>query len=158
MGDIADFEFGQTVELQDGRIAVVRFVGDTHFAPGDWVGVELDDDSGKNDGAVQGQRYFDCPPGRGMFVRPTVAVIIDQPTPKPIKKPVPPPNGGIAKPRAPSTSNSLGGVRRQSVIDPTAKRRSINAASPTPASRPSTTARALRVCAIHSLLMSLTSL
>ncbi len=50
MGELSDFEPGQTVELSDGRTATVRFAGNTHFAAGDWIGVELDDASGKNDG------------------------------------------------------------------------------------------------------------
>ena len=50
--------------------ATVRFVGLTSFATGLWVGVELDGGGGKNDGEVAGHRYFSCPPGRGLFVRP----------------------------------------------------------------------------------------
>jgi dynactin 1 len=60
---------GQTVELNDGRHAIVRFVGATGFAPGEWVGVELDEASGKNDGSVKGERYFDCDTNHGMFLR-----------------------------------------------------------------------------------------
>ncbi len=37
---------------------------------GDWVGVELDEDNGKNDGVVKGTRYFSCPQNRGLFARP----------------------------------------------------------------------------------------
>ena len=61
---------GRKVQLGDGREAVIRFAGQTSFAPGIWVGVELDDASGKNDGTVQGEQYFECPMGYGMFVRP----------------------------------------------------------------------------------------
>ncbi|KAL1842302.1 hypothetical protein VTJ49DRAFT_5583 [Mycothermus thermophilus] len=61
---------GQQVLLNDGREGTVRFVGATQFAPGIWVGVELPDATGKNDGAVQGTRYFECPPTHGIFVRP----------------------------------------------------------------------------------------
>src|SRR5438552_79894 len=76
-----ELKVGQTVELSDGRVGIVRYVGQPHFAPGDWVGVELEDDSGKNDGSVQGERYFDCPMGRGMFLRPAAIAIISQPAP-----------------------------------------------------------------------------
>ena len=60
---MSELAVGQTVQLNDGRIATVRFVGQTRFAPDDWVGVELEDDSGKNDGSVKGDRYFDCEMG-----------------------------------------------------------------------------------------------
>lgn len=68
---MVDFAPGQVVRLLDGRVATIRFVGTTQFAPGEWIGVELDDATGKNDGSVQGERYFECEPGYGMFIRPT---------------------------------------------------------------------------------------
>ena len=141
MCDLSDFQLGQTVELQDSRVATVRFVGSAHFAAGDWVGVELDDASGKNDGAVQGERYFDCEPGHGMFVRPGVTRIIDQPTPKPAGRA----NGTVTKSRP--SSMVAGGLRRQSVLDPaTRKRQSINAGSPTPGAKAGPSSRLLAVC------------
>lgn len=71
---------GTRVQYSDGRQGIVRFTGTTHFSTGHWIGIELDDDSGKNDGTVQGQRYFVCPPQRGMFVRPdTLTRTLDQP-------------------------------------------------------------------------------
>lgn len=58
---------GQIIQLGDGRRGTIRFAGPTLFAPGEWVGVELASATGKNDGSVQGERYFDCPMGHGMF-------------------------------------------------------------------------------------------
>lgn len=46
-----------------------RWVGPTHFSDGIWIGVELDTPDGRNDGEVQGTRYFNCTPGHGVFVR-----------------------------------------------------------------------------------------
>jgi len=140
MGDPSNFEVGQTVELQDGRIATVRYVGNAHFAAGDWIGVELDDISGKNDGSVQGQRYFDCEPGKGMFLRPAVATVIDQPTPRPIKKS----NGVAVKSR--QLVAGIGALRRQSVLDSSVhKRQSVNRGSPTPIARSTNSSLLLRV-------------
>lgn len=144
MGELSDFAVGQTVELQDGRIAIVRFVGSLHFAQGDWIGVELNDTSGKNDGSVQGQRYFNCGAGHGMFVRPGVAAVIDQPTPRLIKKK----DGTLtAANTGPRQSMAQGGaLRRRSVIDPVTKRRqSINGGSPTLSVRSATPRQTLRV-------------
>ncbi|XXG97527.1 hypothetical protein Hte_003832 [Hypoxylon texense] len=131
---MSDIAVGQLIRLSDGRNAVVRFVGQTHFAAGDWVGVELEDDTGKNDGSVQGERYFDCSPGRGMFVRPvTVSVLQSAPAPK-----------AAAPIRRGSRTSTVAG-RSSSVTDPTmSKRMSLNAPSPSPVprtSRPSSIAR-----------------
>ena len=140
MPELSDFLVGQTVELVNGVKATVQFVGTTHFAPGDWIGVELEDASGKNDGAVQGQRYFDCPPGHGMFVRPSVPKITDESTPRPTPRPNGKANGAATK--GGSSSMGIGGARRQSVLDPTAtKRQSMNSGSPTPAVRPGPVSR-----------------
>uniref|UniRef100_UPI00358EE188 CAP-Gly domain-containing linker protein 1 isoform X2 n=1 Tax=Myxine glutinosa TaxID=7769 RepID=UPI00358EE188 len=49
------------------KAGVVRFLGDTDFAKGEWCGVELDEPLGKNDGAVAGTRYFQCQPRYGLF-------------------------------------------------------------------------------------------
>lgn len=134
MPELSDFQAGQTVELLTGVKATVQFIGNTHFAPGDWIGVELENASGKNDGALQGQRYFDCPPGHGMFIRPAVLKIVDESTPKPTARPNGKANGPAKNGRVPSLA--VGGARRQSFLDPAAtKRQSMNSGSPTPTAR-----------------------
>lgn len=139
MPELCEYQVGQSVELSDGRTAIVRFAGSTHFAAGEWVGVELDEATGKNDGEVQGQRYFACPQGYGMFIRPNVATIIDQRTPTPAPRIF----GKTYHPNADERPSSMtGGLRRQSVLDPKAsKRLSMNAGSPTPAARPARLSR-----------------
>lgn len=42
----------------NGTTGTVKYVGATNFAGGTWYGIELDDCVGKNDGSVQGVRYF----------------------------------------------------------------------------------------------------
>lgn len=122
---MTEIAVGQSIQLSDGRNGTVRYVGQTHFAAGDWVGVELEDDSGKNDGAVQGERYFDCSPGRGMFVRPVTVTVIQA---------APPPKSTAPIRRGSRTSTTAG--RSGSVNDPTMpKRMSLNAPSPSPVSR-----------------------
>ncbi|KAJ2787954.1 hypothetical protein GGI15_000293 [Coemansia interrupta] len=65
---VADVAVGQTVEVQ-GAQGVVRFAGPTEFAGGKWIGVELASATGKNDGTVNGKRYFACAANHGLFVR-----------------------------------------------------------------------------------------
>ncbi|XP_028407619.1 CAP-Gly domain-containing linker protein 3-like [Dendronephthya gigantea] len=60
------------------RKGIARFVGETQFAPGLWVGVELDTACGKNDGSVNGVRYFDCQPNHGLFSHPSKFLIEKQ--------------------------------------------------------------------------------
>ena len=48
---------------------IVQFVGETRFAKGTWIGVVLEDATGKNDGSVGGVSYFASPALRGVFVR-----------------------------------------------------------------------------------------
>ncbi|KAM9698221.1 LOW QUALITY PROTEIN: dynactin subunit 1-like [Dama dama] len=52
-----------------GHRGTVACVGATLFATGKWVGVILDEAKGKNDGTVQGRKYFTCDEGHGIFVR-----------------------------------------------------------------------------------------
>ena len=46
---------------------VSRYLGETEFAKGEWAGIELDAAIGKNDGSVEGKRYFECAANFGIF-------------------------------------------------------------------------------------------
>ncbi|XP_077981487.1 CAP-Gly domain-containing linker protein 3-like [Glandiceps talaboti] len=61
---------GMSVYLNN-ELGIVRYLGPTHFADGVWLGVELRTAKGKNDGSIQGKRYFTCKPNHGLLVRPS---------------------------------------------------------------------------------------
>ena len=63
-----DPSLGTIVTIPQGR-GVVRFIGPTSFAIGKWVGVELYEPNGKNDGSVNGIHYFTCKINYGVFIR-----------------------------------------------------------------------------------------
>ena len=80
----------------------VRFVGETAFKEGPWVGVELDSAVGKNDGSVEGTRYFNTimPDGSrrvghdsGIFVRPSYVTLGPR---QPLNMPGEPPTPRVA--------------------------------------------------------------
>ncbi|PLB55795.1 dynactin [Aspergillus steynii IBT 23096] len=131
---------GNVVTLTDGRQATVRFIGTTHFSPGDWIGIELDEPTGKNDGSIQGEQYFECEPGFGMFVRKTAikATVAQQPArdAKPAAKGstnVPPANRGRAQSGVAAAGTGIKKVGAAPAAN--TKRHSASSASPTPASK-----------------------
>jgi dynactin 1 len=141
---MTELAVGQVVQLATGQKAVIRFIGETAFSSGEWVGVELEEPTGKNDGSVKGDRYFDCEMGFGMFVRPqTMSVIQQAPPPAakpaPAKKPVARPSSLMTTSRAPAASDVA-----------LSRRKSLNAPSPSPVPRnprPSSIARVS--CSFH---------
>ncbi|MCI4382413.1 hypothetical protein PGIGA_G00014610 [Pangasianodon gigas] len=71
VSDVPMLRLGERVIVIGQRTGVVRFCGKTSFAPGIWLGIELDKPSGKNDGSVGGVKYFSCPPKHGVFAPPS---------------------------------------------------------------------------------------
>ena len=59
----------------------IKFIGETSFSTGEWIGIRLDTADGKNDGSVGDVKYFDCDPLHGIFVRSTqVKLDTEEPT------------------------------------------------------------------------------
>ncbi|OCT77511.1 CAP-Gly domain-containing linker protein 4 isoform X1 [Xenopus laevis] len=61
----------QVLLTSSNEIAVIRYIGPTDFAPGVWLGLELRNAKGKNDGSVGAKQYFHCKPKHGILVRPS---------------------------------------------------------------------------------------
>uniref|UniRef100_A0A8K9UTA3 Dynactin subunit 1 n=1 Tax=Oncorhynchus mykiss TaxID=8022 RepID=A0A8K9UTA3_ONCMY len=69
---------GSRVEvIGKGHRGTVAYIGATLFSTGKWVGVILDESKGKNDGTVQGKRYFTCHENHGIFVRQSQIQLVD---------------------------------------------------------------------------------
>lgn len=65
---------GGRVKVTGRGVGTLLFYGKTQFQNGDWCGVWLDEARGKNDGSVNGTRYFKCPSNHGVFVSPANVV------------------------------------------------------------------------------------
>ncbi|XP_056124972.1 dynactin subunit 1 isoform X4 [Rhinichthys klamathensis goyatoka] len=69
---------GSLVEvIGKGHRGTVAYIGNTLFASGKWVGVILEEPKGKNDGTVQGKRYFTCQENHGIFVRQSQIQLVE---------------------------------------------------------------------------------
>lgn len=108
---------GQTVLAQNGSQGVVKYVGALHIASGEWVGLELPDSTGKNDGSVKGERYFDCQSGHGIFIRrETVVRVIKQPPAQVRTNGTVASNGTTARARPSSGATADVARKRQSLM------------------------------------------
>lgn len=61
------FATGDRVIIGGARQGVICYFGTTHFAAGEWYGIELDAADGKHNGEVDGHRYFTCKEQHGIF-------------------------------------------------------------------------------------------
>ncbi|CAB4419149.1 unnamed protein product [Rhizophagus irregularis] len=73
-----DISVGRRVILptKNNAPGVIQFLGETEFAKGIWVGIELDNPVGKNNGKVASTKYFTAGPNHGIFVRPDSLLLI----------------------------------------------------------------------------------
>lgn len=139
---------GCVILLKDGKKGIVRYAGGTHFSSGEWIGLELEEPYGKNDGSVKGERYFECEMDYGMFVRPVVVSEILERPPEPAAK-GDSGNGAPARARA-QTGVAAGsaGTKKPGAGDlapADAKRHSVSA-SPSSALKAASQRPGLRVC------------
>ncbi|XP_077402252.1 CAP-Gly domain-containing linker protein 2 isoform X2 [Vanacampus margaritifer] len=84
-GGDKDLRAGDRVLVGGSKMGVIRYIGETDFAKGEWCGVELDEPLGKNDGAVAGTRYFQCLPKFGLFAPIHKVIRIGFPSTSPAK-------------------------------------------------------------------------
>uniref|UniRef100_A0A7M4EH88 Dynactin subunit 1 n=1 Tax=Crocodylus porosus TaxID=8502 RepID=A0A7M4EH88_CROPO len=102
---------GSRVEvIGKGYRGTVAYVGATLFATGKWVGVILDEAKGKNDGSVQGRKYFTCEENHGIFVRQSQIQVFED-------------GADTTSPETPESSSLKVPKRGTSHISPTTTRR-----------------------------------
>lgn len=66
-----NFGIGSKVFISaSGKMGIVKFVGEIDVADGIFIGVSLQEPSGKHDGELQGRRYFRSKPLHGVFCKP----------------------------------------------------------------------------------------
>lgn len=67
--DTDDFIVGDRVWVHGTKAGYIQYIGETKFSSGEWAGIVLDEPIGRNDGSLNGVRYFQCEPKRGVFAR-----------------------------------------------------------------------------------------
>jgi tubulin-folding cofactor B len=81
----SNIKIGERCEVQSGdgtidRRGTIRFVGEAAMGKGGvWVGVEMDEPTGKGDGSVDGVRYFQSSSKHAVFVRADKVTVGDFP-------------------------------------------------------------------------------
>ncbi|KAA0704236.1 CAP-Gly domain-containing linker protein 1 [Triplophysa tibetana] len=102
-----ELKLGHRVLVGGTKAGVVRFLGETDFAKGEWCGVELDEPLGKNDGAVAGVRYFQCLPKYGLFAPTHKVTRIGFPSTTPAKSKSSRPRSTLKRSPSASSMSSL---------------------------------------------------
>ncbi|KNC55344.1 uncharacterized protein AMSG_12404 [Thecamonas trahens ATCC 50062] len=92
-----------------GHFGVIRFVGETKFAPGLWVGLEMEEPVGKHDGLRDGVRYFQARYKHALFVRPSRVKVILRPHV----------SASVASPPRPSTAPAVSAPRSSTSVPAT---------------------------------------
>ncbi|EGD78282.1 hypothetical protein PTSG_09346 [Salpingoeca rosetta] len=103
---------GMRVMVRDKKLlGTVRYVGLVDFAKGKWIGIELDEAKGKNNGTVQGKPYFECEMHHGMFVRQTQVEPVKAPSGAKSPAPSPSKSSSPSSTKAASSTSSGTGSR-----------------------------------------------
>ncbi|GAB6019467.1 CAP-GLY domain-containing linker protein 1 [Chamberlinius hualienensis] len=89
------------------KIGVLRYLGATDFAAGEWAGVELDEPIGKNDGSVNAKRYFTCTMKHGLFAPVAKVSKYRRPSTAKAATPTPTPKRVGATPRRVGSQESV---------------------------------------------------
>ena len=77
--EAGQFQIGDRIKTKGGNLATVRFIGRIEPLPkGYFLGCELDEAVGKNDGEVKGVRLFQCDANKGAVLRPSTATKIEE--------------------------------------------------------------------------------
>ena len=76
MSKISKFALGDRVQLipfkHKGKQGHIKYIGEIEGkAQGNWVGIELDEANGENNGEFNDVQIFECQEGHGIFLRPT---------------------------------------------------------------------------------------
>jgi hypothetical protein len=121
----------------------VQYFGSTWFSDGKWVGVELLEEIGKNDGTVQGHRYFTCKPHYGVFVRPANCTKSGDSTPAPPASAQRKPSQGLTSPDG-----------KRPVTAPSGPVTSASVPAPAPAPKAAMPPRPVRMASHDSISIS----
>lgn len=107
------------IVMANGKRGVLAFLGTTQFAKGNWAGIILDTLEGKNNGSVNGVRYFDCEPNRGLFAKPEKIKFVSRgasQTGQPARLP-PAPTNAAARTTSPTASRPQCEVGDRVLVD-----------------------------------------
>lgn len=104
----AELSLGARAQTPSGLVGTVRFIGPTQFSAGTWVGIELEAPAGKNDGSVNGMRYFQTAANHGVFVKENQATVLAAASPAPTPTSPTPSEESTA---SASTATTAGGSR-----------------------------------------------
>ena len=83
--ELKQIELAKNINIDDrcqitqDRRGQVKFNGFVKELNGTFIGIELDEPLGKNDGSIKGKRYFTCSNKYGTFIRPELVEVGDFP-------------------------------------------------------------------------------